>query len=355
MRINRNNYEAFFLDFVEGRLDNSSTLEMLAFLRKNPELKEELEAFSDIRLPDKAEVFEDKSLLKKLNFSDSEVNFKNFEDFCIAYHEKILTPAESEKLLYYLAKYPDKLIDFQQYGRLYLKADKNLFFEAKPFLQRKHQPFLNRKVILRWTAVAAGIVLAVAVFYRSPVKEIKVTNGNKQLVVTKDNNIEEAINQHSNSEKDSGKDNLPFSNVSKKYDKKPEKIDVVETSKEDLEYIAPIEVAEIEKAPVSDRIEIKLSRDTALLAVMAEEEFKLEQETKFSEDGNTIKNIFKKKTTKKGNRKISLWDVAEVTLKGYNQLSEKDILLHRETDENGKLTAIAVETENRKYGFNTRN
>ncbi|NJK98050.1 MAG: hypothetical protein HC905_26890 [Bacteroidales bacterium] len=50
MKIDLNNYEAFFLDFAEGRLDNSSTLEMLAFLRNHPELKAELENFSNLRI-----------------------------------------------------------------------------------------------------------------------------------------------------------------------------------------------------------------------------------------------------------------------------------------------------------------
>jgi hypothetical protein len=43
MSINKQNYEAYFLDYIEGCLDDSATLEMMAFIRNNPELKEELE------------------------------------------------------------------------------------------------------------------------------------------------------------------------------------------------------------------------------------------------------------------------------------------------------------------------
>jgi hypothetical protein len=44
-----------------------------------------------------------------------------------------------------------------------------------------------------------------------------------------------------------------------------------------------------------------------------------------------------------------------MTVKGYNHISENEIILRRQTDENGKLTAVAVETETRVYGFESKN
>ncbi|NJK98049.1 MAG: hypothetical protein HC830_14925 [Bacteroidetes bacterium] len=57
----------------------------------------------------------------------------------------------------------------------------------------------------------------------------------------------------------------------------------------------------------------------------------------------------------KPEKRITLWDVADITLKGYNQISENDIRLHKETDENGKIVTLAIETEGGKFGFGNKN
>ena len=165
MKINIDNYEAFFLDFVEGRLDNSSTLEMLAFLRKHPHLKEELESFSEIKIPLQEEIFTDKDFLTKFDFTHTSINPGNFDDYCIAYHEKILTSSESDRLLTYLDKYPEKKNSFNLFGKTILKADPAVLFKGKSKLLHKSKNRVLYPVILRWTAVAAGVALLVSVFY----------------------------------------------------------------------------------------------------------------------------------------------------------------------------------------------
>ena len=42
MKINRNNYEVFFMDYLDGNLDESVVNDFIEFLQKNPDLKEEL-------------------------------------------------------------------------------------------------------------------------------------------------------------------------------------------------------------------------------------------------------------------------------------------------------------------------
>ena len=42
MKINRNNYEAFFIDYLEGNLDEKMVDDFIEFLQQNPDLKEEL-------------------------------------------------------------------------------------------------------------------------------------------------------------------------------------------------------------------------------------------------------------------------------------------------------------------------
>ena len=66
MTINRNNYEAFFLDYRENNLTPEQVAELLIFLEQYPDLKEEFESFETIQMaPDKNIRFEVKESLKK--------------------------------------------------------------------------------------------------------------------------------------------------------------------------------------------------------------------------------------------------------------------------------------------------
>jgi hypothetical protein len=49
-KINRNNYESYFLDFLEGTLEEPLKAELMDFLKKNPDLAKELDEFEMVRL-----------------------------------------------------------------------------------------------------------------------------------------------------------------------------------------------------------------------------------------------------------------------------------------------------------------
>lgn len=348
MKIDKNNYEAFFLDFVEGKLDNSSTLEMLAFLRNHPELKSELESFSDVRLESSDESYQDKGFLKKMNFTNTLVTHRNFEDFCIAYYEKILTPEDAEKLEAFLEAHPDKKKDFLQYGKVMLKADKHLIFGSKGLLLKKSKGAVVRTIILRWTAVAAGIVLAISIFYKSPVKDNLIPE-NKTVVI----NSPKAEYNTVDTPKSVAEKPVRIDKSKNSYPVKP--IYTVEAKTEvregNLQYLEPIAIASVKSISELKRPELILSAENHFKEDAAKEDLEL---YKYAQ--NFIrKNVLKNSDSRKTSKKITLWNIAEVTLKGYNQLTENEIILHKETDENGKIVALALETENRKYGFSNKN
>ena len=70
-KINRNNYEAYFLDFAEGNLSEEERKQVLDFVQANPDLREELEEFELIQLQTEDENPENWADLKK-NYSDSQ-------------------------------------------------------------------------------------------------------------------------------------------------------------------------------------------------------------------------------------------------------------------------------------------
>jgi len=66
MKININNYEAWMIDYIEGNLSAADEKELSEFLTFHPELKAELDLFSQTKLePDTTIIFANKQSLKK--------------------------------------------------------------------------------------------------------------------------------------------------------------------------------------------------------------------------------------------------------------------------------------------------
>lgn len=63
-RINLDNYEAWFLDFFEGRLNAAQIDEMFQFLERNPKLKAELKDFEIIPIQPEPIDFDEKAIVK---------------------------------------------------------------------------------------------------------------------------------------------------------------------------------------------------------------------------------------------------------------------------------------------------
>ncbi len=352
MKIDIHNYEAFFLDFVEGRLDDASTLEMLAFLRKHPDLKAELESFSDIRLESSDVIFKEKNQLRKFDFQNSHVTLNNFEDYCIAHYERLLSSTESEKLFNFLALNPERQIDFQLYGKTYLKADASVVFEAKPFLKKRPKGVI-RTVILKWTAVAAGIVLIVSVFYNAPDKQPVSMSQNVALtqiekVVQSEKVEEKATVLKSENEAQVKTDQVSVASVSST----PSISGQEEIIREDnLPFLEPLATPKIQSSEEVSAPEYVLASASIKTSDIDSEEFEVLDYAERVIREKVLKNSGKEPSQ----RRFSLWDLADITIKGYNHLSEKDIILHRKTNENGKLTVFAIETENKTYGFESKN
>ncbi|MFW6043330.1 MAG: anti-sigma factor family protein, partial [Marinilabiliaceae bacterium] len=67
MKINRNNYEQWFIDYLDGMLDPHSVKELEAFLKMHPDLAEELDSIGNVRLEPEHVPFSGKASLLKEN------------------------------------------------------------------------------------------------------------------------------------------------------------------------------------------------------------------------------------------------------------------------------------------------
>lgn len=131
MSINKNNYEAFFLDYHEGNLSPQQVADLLLFVEQHSELKEEFENFENVTLDNLSNFsFEGKSSLKK------EITLDNKEDYFIRAVENTLTPAENNLLENFVKQHPQFLPELELFKKTKVFADASIVFENKESLKR---------------------------------------------------------------------------------------------------------------------------------------------------------------------------------------------------------------------------
>ena len=157
MSITRRNYESYFLDYLEGSLDPSLREEMEVFLKRNPDLKEELEEFEQVALPVDPVQFEEKRQLKKTISAWNPLTDQSFDHHCIAKLEGELSADQEKSLDQMLRDQPDRKKELD----LYLKTRLHpvpVLFPDKQSLKREETVFLQKRTWYTFSA-AATIVL----------------------------------------------------------------------------------------------------------------------------------------------------------------------------------------------------
>ena len=146
--INRSNYEAFFLDFHEGRLNESQRRTLLDFLSRNPDLKEEFDQFELITIDPPAGQFREKNLLRKQAVTDS-----NFKTWLVALEENDLSEEEARELRQFIRENPEHLRELEIFRKTKLQPDYNIRFRNKASLKK------GGFVFPMWSRVAAAACL----------------------------------------------------------------------------------------------------------------------------------------------------------------------------------------------------
>lgn len=142
MKINRDNCEAYFLDYYEGRLSPEMVQEVLLFVELNPDLQNIFIDFEAITLIDEdTVVFEKKSSLKKNELQPtSAIHELNYEEFLVAETEGLLTEEEQNQLDRFVKLNPQVATERSLYALAHLPAEENIVFEAKETLKQKAIP-----------------------------------------------------------------------------------------------------------------------------------------------------------------------------------------------------------------------
>ena len=157
MKINIDNYEAYYLDYLEGNLNQQDAEELSLFLQNHPEFQLDepqlfhFENIENIELPANF----------KNKLSEIPLHQNEFKDLCIGRIEGTLNENETKKLHEYLTADTQFLSEFELFTQTKLIADKSIIYPFKSKLKKgKSIRFIPYAAILAAASMVGFIYLS---------------------------------------------------------------------------------------------------------------------------------------------------------------------------------------------------
>ena len=161
MNINRNNYEEYFILYMDNELGSEDRRGVEEFVQKHPDLKEELEVLLQYKMtPDTSIVYNDKQELM-VSQSYSSIDLSNYEEWLVMYIDDELNAEQRKDVEQFKILHPqihEELVLLQQTK---LQAEQKIIFPDKELLYRKTEKV--RVIYFNWRRIAVAAVLLIAV------------------------------------------------------------------------------------------------------------------------------------------------------------------------------------------------
>lgn len=366
MKISRNNYEEYFLDYIEGSLDDSQIRELRIFLADNPDLEKELKEYKLISLiPDKL-AFTEKELLKKnRDESLNEINETNFSYYSIAKIENDLGPAEEEYFDSFISDNHEKKKELELFKQCKLEPDSKQIFINKDILKKDVKSIKPIKRLIPYFSAAASIIIIFGIYisvnnFNEKQTETTITEIEGKRII--DKSINDVVNEEKTSEFISEEPKTP--------DNRNDIIVVAPKNKEsnfitsneiyvpdnDTDILLRSEATDIEQQEIKiNSINSRKPHPVSIFSprqrILAKAE--IQEQIPIQKSGDEYVNVFqfagreiKKRVLKKdADEKLSIWDIADAGIRGVNTITGKDIKLKKFYNEEGKISSIGINTE----------
>ncbi|WP_205508476.1 hypothetical protein [Longitalea arenae] len=160
--ITRDNYEAWFVMYIDDELNAADRMAVDNFVQQNPDLEEELVMLQrSVLRAEEHIVFDEKEKLFKNSAAGGLVNEENHEEFFVLYGDDELSNEEKDLVEQFVYKHPQYQADFELIQQVKLVPDKTLSFPDKTFLYRSEKE--DRKAVFMpwWRMAAAAIALLI--------------------------------------------------------------------------------------------------------------------------------------------------------------------------------------------------
>ncbi len=338
MNINRDNYEAYFLDFIEGRLSPDQEEVLRRFLKFNPDLEAEMEDIDLLKIEPSHHSFPGKNLLKKeLPGSDTEVSDGNFDMFCIAYIEGDLTAKQRQIFEAYLQQYPAKRSEFEACKATILKP------ETVPFPHKSRLKQRSRMHLSVWrimVPVAAAAAIALMVIFRVPATQsaIEVAAVVEPEIIEKQPIEEKKEKQPTQATFNMVRKTnapVPVSDYKEKQqEREQQKAENPEKQQQESPRIASVDLRKLQTDPIHveyDQIRQEIIQpptiNSSSLSILALAQYQAQKASQIMEEEDAL-----------------LWSLASSGLKELNRIAGSETKLMASRDEDGSISGIRFQS-----------
>jgi anti-sigma factor RsiW len=167
--INTSNYEIYFLDYIDGQLDDESVRQLHAFLDQHPALKQELlQLSSEAVLPPIALQMPGKDSLKRDALGCTALDYR-----MIALLENDLSQEDRSAFLKEVDANPRMQQQLKQWQQTVITPNNDIVFKHKAQLKRPAAKVFLLRRVLQYGAVAASLLLGY--FYLNDRTDVGVT------------------------------------------------------------------------------------------------------------------------------------------------------------------------------------
>lgn len=336
MNINRDNYEAFFLDFAEGNLSAEQEEILNNFLKFNPDLDAELKEFdllflspNDIRMPSKD------ALKKEILKSTDALTPQNFDIYSIAFLENDLTEYQRSIFETFIENDSTYRKSFQLMQKTYLKAGA-IPFPQKARLKKRPRAVINLRLILPFAAAAAiALFILVRADYFTIKQEIAVVP--ERTTSAEITELEPVIKKPPVKEKAASiriirnsRTQVPVSNLKSAIPDLKSQIDVAEKKKIEIKRIAGLNPPQIH-IPQLDVEEDRIVPEILPVPTINRSSLALADRLKYQ---------LNKASELVNEDDVFIWNIASQGIEGINKLAGTDMSLMASQDQEGSVSGF---------------
>ena len=138
MKLDRENYGIFIIDYFDGNLSEAEKEKLLLFLDDNIDLKKEFKDFGKVTLSKPVITFPEKEKLKIPIIKATQlINKDNYESFFILFHDGELKEDEAKELVQFLDQNPHLSGELELFGKILLEKNTKVVFPNKVTLKHR--------------------------------------------------------------------------------------------------------------------------------------------------------------------------------------------------------------------------
>ncbi|MCF8217399.1 MAG: hypothetical protein K9I29_03725 [Bacteroidales bacterium] len=354
--ITEDNYETWFIAFVEGNLSNDEKSHLHTYLNQNPEKQKELELFKATKLQPEEVTFENKSQLKAIAIIPvAGIDASNYEQKMIARVEGDLSLGEITDLNAFIEQNPGLKQEFEWFKKSKLKEDKSIAFPDKRHL-KKYTIGVTRKTLYNFVAAAAAIALVIGFSWNSLFPPEHLNMGLASLdrsnIEVKKNLNEKIIDKSSDATKTESNTVNAQSQTQQSRTIKTRREDVSQLNMLASNDQSTIQVSNERNIDTDYRVYIsdaqllnrhrRMANDNLMMAMQDNQGILSVQDIAWNQLENWTG--VEKTDDFNSNKKNIFWTIVDVGLKGVNSLTGSDFELKRKVSDEGNLKGYSFQS-----------